>query len=57
METLVLPYRKKKLRQLWKHRGEISEAWRKVYSEEFHSLDYCSGIIEAISLQMLILDT
>jgi len=57
METLVLPYRKKRLRQLWKHSDEISEAWRKVHSEELHNVDCCSGIIEAISLQRLIMGT
>jgi len=52
METLVLPYRKKRLRHLWKHRDETSEAWRKVHFEEFHNVECCSGIIEAISLQI-----
>ena len=57
MKTLVLHYTKKRLRQLWKQRDERSEAWRRVHSEELHNVDCCSDIIEAISLQMLFLDT
>jgi hypothetical protein len=41
MGTLVLPYREERLRQLWKHRDETSEAWRKMHSEELLNLDCC----------------